>query len=419
MNRHPVAIVFFFIALHSFCAAAQWVQQGQKLLGTGANGPASQGTVALSADGNTAVVGGNSDSNQIGAVWIWARSGGVWTQQGSKLVGSGAVGSSNQGFAVAISADGNTVLAGGLGDNGFVGAAWVWIRSGGVWTQQGDKLVGSGASPETWQGASVALSADGNTALIGGIEDDGATGAAWVWTRTNGVWTQQGNKLVGFGAAGKARQGSVALSADGNTAIIGGQNDDNGAGAAWIWTRSNGVWTQVGNKLVGSGGSPGARQGNQVALAGHGNTALVGAFADDGQTGAAWVWVKEGAAWRQEGGKLVGSGAVGAAGQGVVSLSGDGNRAIIGGPFDNNEAGAAWAWTRSGGVWTQDGPKLVGSGATPGGTKPPFSARQGTRVAISADGGTAIVAGFRDNQFTGGAWVFVSRIPPRRRVAAH
>lgn len=137
MDRHSVAIVFFFVALPSFGeAAAQWTQQGPKLLGTGASGAASQGgAVALSADGNTAVVGGNSDGNQVGAVWIWTRSGGVWSQQGSKLVGSGAVGASNQGFAVAISADGNTVLAGGLGDNGFVGAAWVWIRIGGVWTQ--------------------------------------------------------------------------------------------------------------------------------------------------------------------------------------------------------------------------------------------------------------------------------------------
>ena len=48
-------------------------------------------------------------------------------------------------------------------------------------------------------------------------------GAAWVWTRSGGVWTQQGTKLVGTGAVGDADQGqSVSLSADGNTAIVGG-----------------------------------------------------------------------------------------------------------------------------------------------------------------------------------------------------
>jgi hypothetical protein len=77
---------------------------------------------------------------------------------------------------------------------------------------------------------SVGLSADGNTAILGGPGDNpwdrsapfglGATGAAWVFTRSGGVWTQQ-NKLVSTGAV--ARLGtSVALSADGNTAIVGG-----------------------------------------------------------------------------------------------------------------------------------------------------------------------------------------------------
>ena len=69
----------------------------------------------------------------------------------------------------------------------------------------------------------MALSADGNTALVGGPYDNGGTGAAWVFTRSGSTWTQQGPKLVGTGAVGTAEQGwSVALSADGNTALIGG-----------------------------------------------------------------------------------------------------------------------------------------------------------------------------------------------------
>ena len=70
---------------------------------------------------------------------------------------------------------------------------------------------------------SVSLSADGNTAIVGGLSDNGGAGAAWVYTRSGGVWTQQGNKLVGTGAIGAAQQGiSVSLSSDGNTAIVGG-----------------------------------------------------------------------------------------------------------------------------------------------------------------------------------------------------
>jgi hypothetical protein len=92
-------------------------------------------------------------------------------------------------------------------------------------TQQGPKLVGTRAVTAS-QGYSVALSADGNTAMVGGAFDNSNSGAAWVFTRSNGVWTQQGDKLVGTGAVGPSEQGkSVALSADGNTAIVGGPCD--------------------------------------------------------------------------------------------------------------------------------------------------------------------------------------------------
>jgi hypothetical protein len=87
------------------------------------------------------------------------------------------------------------------------------------------------------------VSADGNTAIVGGIADNHATGAAWVFIRSGGAWTQQGSKLVGAGAVGGASQGSVAVSADGNTAIVGGSGDNSGIGAAWVYTRSGDVWT--------------------------------------------------------------------------------------------------------------------------------------------------------------------------------
>src|ERR1700736_170515 len=125
-------------------------------------------------------------------------------------------------------------------------------------SQQGVKLVGSGgvlnrAVDNAQQGISVAISADGNTAIVGGYRDNFSTGAAWIWTRSGGVWSEQ-SRLVGAGAGGHAAQGSaVALSADGSTAIVGGFIDNGGVGAAWIWTRSGNVWTQQGSQLVGAG----------------------------------------------------------------------------------------------------------------------------------------------------------------------
>jgi hypothetical protein len=113
-------------------ALAQFTQQGPKLVGTLPVGSSAQGwSVALSADGDTAIVGGPFD-NLVGAVWLYTRSGGVWTQQGNKLVGTGAVGTAQrnaeQGYSVALSADGNTAIAGGPFDNNGNGAAWVFVQ---------------------------------------------------------------------------------------------------------------------------------------------------------------------------------------------------------------------------------------------------------------------------------------------------
>jgi hypothetical protein len=409
----------YFATLLLLCAAllvssqpvrADFMQQGEKLFGSGAVGAAQQGgSVAVSADGNTAIVGGLGDNNNAGAAWVWIRSGGVWTQQGGKLVGAGAVGGvlgqAQQGRSVALSADGNTAIVGGVADNNGAGAAWVWTRSGGVWTQQGAKLVGSGAVGQALLGQSAALSADGNTAIVSGSNDNNGAGAAWVYTRSSGVWTQQGGKLLGTGAVAAARQGfSVALSSDGNTAIVGGDKDNSDTGAAWVYTRSSGVWTQQGNKLVDTEAVGAAQQGQSVSLSDDGNTAIVGGSKDNSDTGAAWVWTRSSGVWTRQGNKLVGSGAVGAAQQGQsVSLSDDGNTAIVGGSKDNSRDGAAWGNTRSGGVWTQQGNKLVGTGAN-------GDAFQGGSVALSADGNTAIVGGIGDNGGAGAVWVFTQ--PP-------
>jgi len=407
-------------------ALGQFVQQGPKLVGAG--GAGAQGdSVALSADGNTAIVGGPADGGNIniccgfiGAAWVYTRSGGVWTQQGGKLVGTGAAGNAGQGSSVALSADGNTAIVGGAADGGFSfgfgpGAVWVYTRSGGVWTQQGSKLVGTGAVGNAGQGSSVALSADGNTAIVGGPSDNGGIGGAWVFTRSGSVWTQQGTNLVGTGAVGNAGQGSsVALSADGNTAIVGGSGDNHDFGAAWVFTRSGGIWTQQGGKLVGTNAIGSAQQGFSVALSGDSNTAIVGGSGDNNSLGAAWVFTRGGSVWTQQGSKLVGTGAVGAAAQGSVALSADGSTAIVGGFGDNSQRGSAWVFTRSGGVWTQQGSKLVGTGAV-------LAARQGFSVALSGDANTVLVGGPGDDvvPFTvpaksiGAAWVFLLNLQPR------
>jgi hypothetical protein len=408
-------------------AFAQFTQES-KLVGTGAvpriqkelvdtGFPVRVGqgsSVALSRDGNTAVVGGPYDDGHAGAVWVFTRSGNVWKQEGKKLVGNGSSGPASQGWSVALSADGKTALVGGPWDNpgfsfGFnadtpgIGATWVFTRVGSVWKQQGKKLIGTGTAGEyVHQGDSVALSADGNTAIVGAWADNHDTGAAWVFTRNGNVWSQQGSKLVGTGAkpgifGGTQFGTSVALSADGNTALVGGQGAEDMRGAAWVFVRKAGVWREQ-QKLVAAGGGTFGAQGGAVALSSDGNTAVVG-----GRTEGVWVFTRDGDVWTVQGDKLVGTGADAGGFVGVgqgrsVALAADGTTVIFGGDRDHSRVGAAWVFTRSASVWAQLGSKLVGEGSTgaPG---------QGYSVALSGDGKTAIVGGPDDSQ-TGAAWVF-------------
>jgi hypothetical protein len=385
---------------------AQYVQQGPKLFGTGGDASSFQGSsFAISSDDNTAIVGGYDDNSFGGAVWVFTRTGNGWIQQGEKLVGSGAVGSNvYQGFSTAISSDGNTFIEGGWSDNSAAGAAWIFTRSNGVWTQQGQKLVGSGAVGNANQGRSVAISADGNTAFVGGEGDSNFVGAVWVFTRSGGVWTQQGQKLVGTGTVGIADQGiSVAISSDGNIAFVGGEADSNSIGATWVFTRSEGVWTQQGQKLIGIGASGHSSQGASVASSLDGNTFIVGGPGDSSGVGAVWVFARSGAVWTQQGQKLVGSRVAGniAYEGNSVAISSDGNTAVVGGEGDSNFVGAVWVFTRSGAVWTQQGQKLVGSDAV-------GAAHQGWKVAVSSEG-AVLEGGPYDNNGSGAFWIFFNQ----------
>ncbi len=182
---------------------------------------------------------------------------------------------------MALSADGNTALVGGPEDNIGTGAVWVFTRSGSTWTQQGSKLTGGGEAEAGEFGRSVALSADGNTALVGGPEGNIGTGAAWVFTRSGTTWTEQAKLAAGGESGGGLFGFSVALGENGDTALIGGPRDDNGVGAAWVFTRSGSTWSQQGSKLTGSGENGAGEFGDSVALAANGNSGLIGAPRDD------------------------------------------------------------------------------------------------------------------------------------------
>ncbi len=372
-----------------------YTEQGLKLAANDETGDASFGhSVAISADGNTAVVGGFEDDNLVGAAWIFTRTATGWAQEGAKLTGDdelNGVSGGHFGESVAVSGDGNTALIGGPSDSmKSAGAAWIFTRTGSTWAQQGAKLT-NGTDFEEF-GTSVALSADGKTALVGSP----GTESAWVFSGSG--FTQQGVRLSGLGETGFGSFGNaVALSSDGNTALVGGFRDNSGKGAVWVFTHSGGAW-HVGPMLTGSDETGAGAFGSSVALSGDGNTALIGGT-DDASVGAAWVFTRSGGAWTQQGAKLVG---IGESGNGAfgnsVALSNDGNIALIGGQANDTAQGAVWVYTRDGGAWHK-GQTLTGSENA--------TTLFGSSVALSSTGDTALVGG-EFGQFKGEAWVFVN-----------
>jgi hypothetical protein len=393
--RFPVTIDPFF-------------QEGGKLTGSEESGAGEAGVgVAVSADGNTAIVGAPADNGGVGAAFVFVRSGSTWEQQGPKLTATGETGNGRFGFGVALSHDGNTAVIGAPLDSSGVGAAWVFTREGSTWTQTTELTGGSEESGKGEFGIHVALSADASTALVGASADKAGVGAAWVFAFSEGTWTQQGPKLTGSGEVGLGRFGfSVALSEEGTTALLGGGSDNEGAGAGWVFTREGTSWVQQGAKLTGSGESGHGHLGYSAALSADGNTALVGAIADNSEVGAAWVFVRSAGAWEQQGAKLTGAGESGEGLFGAsVALSADGSTAVIGGPADALHVGALWPFVRTGTTWTGQS-KLTA-------TEESGKGELGVGVSLSGDGHTAFAGGPGDAALTGAAWVFADvPLPP-------
>jgi hypothetical protein len=151
-------------------------------------------------------------------------------------------------------------------------------------------LVGSGNPPYTSeQGESVALSADGNTAVIGAV---GFAGAVWAFTRNAGIWKQQGPSLQHASPVYSIDLGnSVSVSADGNNVIAGEYQDYFGVGALWMLTRSDTYWTSSGPEFtVPSGGGTG-ELGLSTCLSADGNTVIAGGFCYSSTELGAWVFM--------------------------------------------------------------------------------------------------------------------------------
>ncbi len=241
---------------------------------------------AISGDGNTAVrvleqshTGKKKTLVQTYPVQVYARSGEVWSLQAEftqTISGEGYFGA--QAEAVALSDDGDTLIVGAPYQNKSKGAAYIYVRSGESWTLQAT-VTPSGEKGKGTFGSGVTLSEDGSTALIAADFDRGAHGAVWAFTRSGATWSQQAELNAGHVKNETFFGDSMALSSDGNTALIGASGQPPGKkqepGAAFVFERSGGSWTAAQTLRPNGEEVPENGFGWQVALSGDGKTAFV------------------------------------------------------------------------------------------------------------------------------------------------
>jgi hypothetical protein len=397
------------------------MQAGEKLTGRDAQGEGLLGaSVALSADGGTLLVGAPHDQNpDRGAAWVFVRQGPAsWVQQGLKLTGaeppaeSGGeeqcaeesaeeAGECAFGASVALSADGDTALVGEPSATATPGSASVFERSGSTWTRSA-VLRGTSGPGEGRFGRSVALSGDGETALIGDPTAASLRGSAWVFERGASGWTVDATLTDAEGSRIAHAGRSVALSSDGETALIGGPGDAGFVGAAWVFTRGASGWSQQPGKLTGSDEIGKGHFGKSLALSGDGTEALVGGLSDAEGRGAVWPFERSagGGSFAPQGPKLTGA-ASGEPHFGYsVALSADGTFAAVGSPRAES-SGLVTVFTRTGSDWQAASEQLAGSHAT-------GNSWLGAAVAVSQDGSVVAAGAPRDDARRGAAWVFTS-----------
>ena len=323
---------------------ANWAQQAKLMASDAAVGDEFGRSVAI--DGDTAVVSASEDDSRSGSVYVFTRTGTTWTQQ-AKLRAEDAAAGDHFGIAVAISGD--TVVIGAYEDDDAgnrSGSAYVFTRSGSTWSQQA-KLTAADASAEEEFGRSVAVS--GNTAVVGATvsgeeTEDPGLGSAYVFTRSGAIWSQQAKLTASDTAPGD--QFGISVAVTGDTAIVGAYLDDDAgisSGSAYVFMRSGTTWTRQA-KLTASDAGAEDRFGRSLAISG--DVVVIGSERDDNDLGSARVFARTGSTWTEQA-KLTASDAAADDLFGFsVALSGD--TAVIGARQDDDagfSSGSAYVFS--------------------------------------------------------------------------
>lgn len=338
--------------------------QRQKITST-PRGVGAQFGNSVAISGNTMVVGARFDSttaSQAGAAFVYVLTGSTWTQQAVLLANDGAV-ADKFGYSVAISGD--TIVVGAFNDDSPLsnaGSAYVYVRSGTVWTFQ-QKLTAGDQTADDEFGNAVGI--EGNTIAAGAhfadLPGNSEAGSVYIYQRSGTVWSQT-QKLIPIAGTNGPILGdhfgeSVAMS---DRLAIGAAGDDSpvtAAGAVYVFENATGSFL-LQQKLTIPGGGNGDGFGGSVAL--DSNTLVGGARENTpiiGQPayGAAYVYQFTGRNWTAQG-KLTASDGASFDRFGWSVAVGPETIAVGAREDDTTagpDAGSAYLFTRDGSTWTE------------------------------------------------------------------
>jgi hypothetical protein len=274
-------------------------------------------TGAIAEDSAATGINGDQSNNAAdgaGAVYVFARSGSTWSQQAYVKPWNTTVRGGLFGYSVGLSGNGSTLAVGTYDEDRGKGAVYIFTRTGSTWAQQ-NRLTASNAEPGDSLGCSIAISDDGNTVVAGAFDEDSllrgiqppnegsndaasdvSTGAAYVFVRNGTAWTQQAFIKATNTRLNDQFAWALALSRDGNTLAVGAHLEDSGAtglngdqedataedsGAVYVYARNEAKWTPVAY-VKASNTKASAEFGISIALNGDGKLLAVGAFKEGG-----------------------------------------------------------------------------------------------------------------------------------------
>lgn len=413
-----LAIIFFICGQAASIFSQPLFSQQQKLLANPAVGSTGFGN-SVAVSGDTMVIGASGFDTtpttgiNIGAAYVFVRSNGTWTQQTRVSAADGAAGD-EFGYSVAISGD--TIVVGSWRSNAPTsnsGAAYVFVRSGTTWTQQQKLTAADGAADDEFGNA---VTIEGNTIAVGSHLSDqpnggGGAGAVYIFNRSGTTWNQS-QKLIPTGSVlfGDFLGESIAMSGD--TLVAGASGDQEptraNRGTVYVYTRSGGTWAQQ-QKLVVPDSQPSTQLGSSIAT--DGETIVSGALGDtpvvsSPNQGAVYIFSRSGG-WNLQQRLTASDAAMSDFFGWSVAVRGD--TVIVGARHDDTAAGAdagsAYVYRRStNSIWSEQ-QKLLASDAAAGD-------RLGGSVSLNADGKTLVVGASEKNlpmgqgNTAGAAYVF-------------